>query len=388
MTDPPTHSTTTATVIVSAITSAAATAAPAVAMVVGLLMPGLPVVAAAYDQPSRFPANPPLAHGSSAAASGASRYRFDLLLDVEIDIGKGPRPARIYVNSADGSMLLERPTLTLWSFGADDLLRRVTVHHLLVSNRQALACGEPASSSTAAQAQQMFGAQRFCFGVGQLSPVLIATQGDLDRDRFFDLSVPSAPFPPRSRLPGARDGTLERIAGETTSGRLTLWLEPGASGVATQVPFLGPGVGVIKDPRSRRNRLVRQAWLNSPQHLGSQAPANVYMTLNRLAPADHQISLNGYKRISAFTLGSPSSPSPLSPQGPGIERMTILSRELLDGLRQVELMDRNGNCPGAQEHFTSLMTKLRSYQNLHGLAVPLPESYRCRHSQQPSRISP
>ncbi|MEO1003463.1 MAG: hypothetical protein AAFX65_10170 [Cyanobacteria bacterium J06638_7] len=352
-----------------------------------LLMASPAAAAAGYDQRSAFPANPPLAHGSSGAAAAAGSYRFDLLLDVEIDIGTGPMPARVYVNSGDGSMLLEEPSLTLWSFGASDLLRRVSVHHLLVANRQALACGEAASASTAAQAEKLFGARRLCFGVGQLSP-LLASEAEFDRDNFFDLAVASPPFPPRSRLPAARDGDLEMFAAETRGGRTTLWLEPGSSEVATQVPFLGPGVGVIKDPRSRRNRLVRHAWLHSPQNLGSQAPANVYISLKRLGPANHQVSLTSYRRITAFTLGSPSSPSPFSRGGPGIDRMNALSGELADGMRQVELMDRNGNCRGAQQQFASLMTKLRDYQSQHGLTAPLPESYRCRFRPQPGAEGP
>lgn len=353
----------------------------------GLLLCTPAVAATTDDRPSPFPANPPLAHGSSTEAAGASSYRFDLLLDVEVDIGTGPRPARVYVNSGDGSMLLEQPSLALWSFGAADLLRQVSVHHLLVANRQALACGEAASAATAAKAEQLFGARRLCFGVGSLSP-LLASEAEFDRDNVFELAVPSPPFPPRSRLPGARDGDLEMFAGETMSGRVTLWLEPGASEVATQVPFLGPGVGVIKDLRSRRNRLVRHAWLHSPQNQGSQAPTNVYLSLKRLAPVNRQVSLAGYRRVTAFTVGSPSHPSPFFRGGPGMDRMNALSRELADGMRQVELMDRNGNCQGAQQQFASLMTKLRSYQTQHGLAAPLPDAYRCRYSKQPGRISP
>jgi hypothetical protein len=42
----------------------------------------------------------------------------------------------VFVNSRDGSMLLDQPTLTLWAFGADDLINRVSVHHLLMDDGQ------------------------------------------------------------------------------------------------------------------------------------------------------------------------------------------------------------------------------------------------------------
>ncbi|MCP9888368.1 hypothetical protein KBY96_10570 [Cyanobium sp. ATX 6A2] len=203
------------------------------------LAPAAPARAVGYEQDSRFPANPPLAHGTTEAAARASQYGFDLRMDVEIDIGSGPRPARVFVNSRDGSMLLDQPTLTLWAFGAGDLINRVSVHHLLIDDGQALACGEPRDARTAAQAEQLFASQRLCFGVGQLSPVINATSSGRAQRMFFADVLPSPPAPPPGTLPGAAQ--LEAVAGETPSGRLTLWLEPGSSTIATRAPFLGPG---------------------------------------------------------------------------------------------------------------------------------------------------
>jgi hypothetical protein len=338
-----------------------------------------PARAVGYEQDSRFPANPPLAHGSSAAAAGASRYGFDLRMDVEIDIGSGPRPARVFVNSRDGSMLLDQPTLTLWSFGAGDLIDRVSVHHLLVASGQALVCGEPRDVGTSDEADRLFASWRLCFGVGQLSPVLNATNAEAARQIFFDTVLPSPPSPPPGKLPGAAQ--LEAVAGETPSGRLTLWLEPGSSTIATRAPFLGPAVGVVKDPRVNRNRVVRHAWLHSPQNAGTLLPVDTFLTLRTLQPATRTLALSGYRRVTAFTMGNPFSPG--RSQG-GLEQMQQLSQQLRDGLQQVELMDRNGNCRGAQQLYSSLMVRLAEFQGRHGLAVDQPFVYRCRYrSDQP-----
>jgi hypothetical protein len=61
--------------------------------------------------------------------------------------------------------------------------------------------------------------------------------------------------------------------------------------------------------------------------------------------------------------------------------MQVLSRQLQDGLQQVELMDRNGNCRGAQQLYSSLMVRLAEFQGRHGLAADQPYVYRCRHSR-------
>ena len=344
-------------------------------MVAGLgLAPAVPARAAGYEQESRFPANPPLAHGSSALAAGASRYAFDLRMDLEIDIGSGPRPAQVFVNSRDGSMLLDQPTLTLWSFGAGDLINRVSVHHLLVASGQALVCGEPSDPRTAAEANRLFASQRLCFGVGQLLPVLNATNAEAARLIFFDSALSSPPSPPPGKLPGAAQ--LEAVVGDTPSGRLTLWLDPGSSTVATRAPFLGPAVGVVKDPRVNRNRVVRHAWLHSPQYAGTRLPVDTFITLRTLQPATRTLALGGYKRVTAFTSGNPYSPG--AERG-GLEQMQGLSQQLRDGLQQVELMDRNGNCRGAQQLYSSLMGRLAEFQGRHGLAADQPFFYRCRY---------
>ncbi|MCP9927304.1 hypothetical protein KBY90_05405 [Cyanobium sp. CH-040] len=345
------------------------------------LVPFAPAWAVGYGQDSRFPANPPLAHDSTERAARASQFGFDLRMDVEIDIGSGPKPARVFVNSRDGSMLLDQPTLTLWAFGAGDLINRVSVHHLLVDDGQALACGEPRDARTAAQAERLFASQRLCFGVGQLSPVINATNAEAARQIFFDNLLPSPPSPPSGKLPGAAQ--LEAVVGETPSGRLALWLEPGSSTIATRAPFLGPAVGVVKDPRVNRNRVVRHAWLHSPQNAGTLLPVDTFITLRVLQPATRTLALSGYQRVTAFTSGNPYSPGA---QRGGLDQMQVLSRQLRDGLQQVELMDRNGNCRGAQELYSSLMARLAEFQGRHGLAADQPYRYRCRHgrAQPPS----
>lgn len=58
------------------------------------LVPFAPAWAVGYEQDSRFPANPPLAHVTTEASAKASQYGFDLLTDVEIGIGSCPKPAR------------------------------------------------------------------------------------------------------------------------------------------------------------------------------------------------------------------------------------------------------------------------------------------------------
>jgi hypothetical protein len=134
--------------------------------------------------------------------------------------------------------------------------------------------------------------------VGQLSPEINATISGRAQRMFFADVLPSPPAPPPGKLPGASQ--LEAVAGDTPSGRLTLWLEPGSSTIATRAPFLGPGVGVLKDPRTNRNRVVRHAWLHSPEHAGTSLPLDTSITLRTLQPATRSLALSGYKRVTAF----------------------------------------------------------------------------------------
>lgn len=127
----------------------------------------LSTAAVAERRASDFPPNPPLIHPASTAVAPAARFQFDIAMDVDFEFGQGPIRARVFVNSRDGSMLLDNPHTALWAFGAQGL-DKITVHHLLFQSGRALACGEPNDERRRQDAQTLFGAERVCIEAGQL----------------------------------------------------------------------------------------------------------------------------------------------------------------------------------------------------------------------------
>ena len=332
----------------------------------------LSTVALAERRVSDFPPNPPLVNPASGAAASSARFQFDIAMDVDFEFGQGPIRARVFVNSRDGSMLLDNPHTALWAFGVQGL-DKITVHHLLFQSGQALACGEPNDERRRQDAQKLFGAERLCIEAGQLFPYVIADQERIHQQLFFELAD-------RDRPPSGRfdhDRRLAFIGGPTTSGELSLWIDPGRATFVTDRLFLGPGVGLAFDPRSGQVRVVRHALIQMPQNRGTSVPEEVALTLVAIERARHQLTLSGYKHVTGFSTGDRHFRDLPQAQG-SIEQMNQLSAELARVMRDVERMDQAGNCAGAQAAYAAMMQKMQAFQRQHGFAVPMDMEYRCK----------
>lgn len=332
----------------------------------------LPTAAFAERRASDFPPNPPLVHFSSEAAASSKRFQFDIAMDVDFEFGQDPIRARVFVNSRDGSMLLDNPHTALWASDAQGL-DKITVHHLLVQSGRALACGEPHDERRRQDAQTLFGAERVCIEAGQLFSYVIDDDERIHHQLFFEMADRQRPPPGRFD----HDRSLDFIGGPTTSGELSLWMDPGRATFVTDRLFLGPGVGLAFDPRSGHVRVVRHALIQMPQNRGTSLPEEVALTLITIEPARHQMTLAGYKHVTAFTTGDryfrdvPGS-------GGGIDQMNQLSAELARVMREVERMDQAGDCASAQRAYAGMMQKLQAFQRQHGFAVPMDMEYRCK----------
>jgi len=94
---------------------------------------------------------------------------------------------------------------------------------------------------------------------------------------------------------------------------------------ATTIPFLGPGVGIIKDFNARRNRVVKHV------HVKPRESGSFELHLDRLTQVSKTVNLSGYQLVTAFTTDGLSEANDLSAwiMGRGQE-IQALSREMAD----------------------------------------------------------
>lgn len=237
----------------------------------------LPCTAMAFGPDSGFPPNP---------ANGLGQFAFDLEMSVEIRSDRASGRARIHVNSKDGSMALADPHVSLWAFGMQDI-PGLQIHHVVVRTGEIMACGR----------HPLYG--EGCMPVGgDIVPGFSNWAAEDAAERFFA----SAASTDQSLAPGFVVGTegLSHVNGTGASGEdVTLWFDPGQSTIATQMPFLGPAVGVMKDYRDRRNKVVRHAYI---RFAAGQSPVSwLSVHLERLTKRTQRIDLSGYALVSAFT---------------------------------------------------------------------------------------
>lgn len=246
-----------------------------------------PANAADFGASSRFPANP---------ASGNGRYAFDLEMRVSIESDRGSGDATIYVNSADGSMAVADPHLTLWAFGAPDI-PGLQVHQLIIRRGEIMACGRHPDYGNGCM--QMGGA-----GAGAFHMAVADARAFLASDRGIDEAAARADL-------GDTSG-LQPISGQMRDGTLaTFWVEPGQSTIATQEPFLGPGVGVLKDYRVNRNRTVRIASFGFAEV--EEMPLQwMTMRLRDLRQSTHRLDSSAYPLVTAFSSAGVSEATDLS----------------------------------------------------------------------------
>jgi len=236
-----------------------------------------PPAVAGFDAPSSFPANP---------AAGTGRFGFDLEMQVDLESRRSSGQFIALVNSHDGSMALENAHTALWALGMKDI-PALQVHHVIYRKGSLMACGQ----------HPKFGKGCIALGFDQeWQPVAAQLQAS-HVAHFFR----SARATEQSRAPCCPNGTrgLAHLTGQGADGSwLTFWFDPGTATTATLVPFLGPGVGIMKDEISSTNRVVRhmQAQL-------SGSADNVEMHLMKLSRVNRSIDLSSYRLVTAFSTG-------------------------------------------------------------------------------------
>ncbi len=234
--------------------------------------------ASAFNADSRFAPNPP---------SGQSgRFAFDLRLDVGFQSDRAAGPITVFVNSRDGSMALDNPHVTLWALGMQDI-PGLQIHHAIIRESELMACGR----------HPEFGDGCLPMG-GDIVPGFSAWAAQVEAERFFASAstARAADFPPAP----AAVRHLARLDGYMQEGvKASFWFDPGHATVATQMPFLGPGVGVMKDRISRSNRVVRHAHYVFPP--AEHALRYLSIQLADLSRTQHRVDLSGYPLVTAFT---------------------------------------------------------------------------------------
>lgn len=220
---------------------------------------------------SPFPPNP---------ESELGRYRFDLRILQLVDSSRGLDRLNYYVNSADNSQLFLASDL-------GDLMPPGTfangeLHFVLrQADGDTLACGRHVDVG---EACLMLG-ENLGSGLGWLRDMTL-------HRRFLD-TIARVP----QTLGEGPGGNVQGIRGKGEDGFMQVWVGRNPSPIATQMPFLGAGVGVMKDFRIRANRTVhRTRWEG-----GDIDGGDLVIDLLELASARMERDTSMYRIVTAFT---------------------------------------------------------------------------------------
>lgn len=311
-------------------------------------------VAVAAGPDSSFPANP---------ASGTGHFVFDLEMQVEIDSDRISGPATVYVNSRDGSMALANPHTALWALGMPDI-PGLQIHQAVFRHGELMVCGVHPDYGEG------------CMQMGEAHSALAAAVLGREQAQLYFNSVR---LTDQDNAPVDVEGThgFEHVHGYLIQDRggqanITFWLDPGRSTVATHMPFLGPGVGVMEDRRSGTNRTVRHAFFDFA--LAEEGnPLNwLSIHLNSLRRTEHRVDASRYPLVTAFTSENISAAGDLSGW------MQTKGREIRALAREMEgcPKDSAGNdCrAGYRERIKRLedqmQDRVRAFGTAQGLPIP------------------
>lgn len=223
------------------------------------------------------PANP---------AGALGNYVFDLQMQVEIASDKVSGPITLYVNSHDGSMALANPHTTLWALGMPDI-PELQIHHVIVRPGKSLVCGQHPTQGLA------------CVWLGNTtSPLMMAWIGEEDMREYFASLAYTDPDNAPVDIAGTQGLAFVHGRNEAMVAK-TFWFDPGRPTVSTQMPFLGPGVGIMRDLRSNTNRVVRYAFFDF--HLADAPLSWLQLHLADMRRAVHRIDTGRYRLIDAFS---------------------------------------------------------------------------------------
>lgn len=229
-------------------------------------------VEATFAANSRFPPNP---------ESEMGRYRFDLLIRQLIDSSEGLGEITYFVNSADNSQLFLPGLMGNWMPGGGNFAQGEVHFAVRQADGDVFICGKHQDIGPA------------CLLLGEDLGSAFGWFRDMSLHRNFLDSIPRTP----QTLGEGPGGNVQGIRGEGDGIMLQMWVGRRASSIATQMPFLGAGVGVFKDTRIRANRLVhRTRWEG-----GDLDGGDLVFDLVEIGPAEQGVDSSDYRFVTAFT---------------------------------------------------------------------------------------
>lgn len=259
---------------------------------------------AAFAADSRFPRNP---EGDSG------EFRFDIRIHHRIDSRDALADFAYHLNSADGSWLVQGdnvrhvlPDAQIPGAQFDFLIRK--------GNGDMLACGQHRDLGPA------------CTKLGIELPYAFAWLSDATRLRAFLDSVSGTPQTLGPGPGGDTRGVRGRMNAEGRDQHLQVWVDRGTSPVATQVPWLGMGAGVLKDHRAKRNRQVRRVRFEGADLDGGDVTVDLLsMRAERAAR-----STAGFRIVTAFTAPALDDANALGASLSALQHEARQIREALD----------------------------------------------------------
>ena len=225
---------------------------------------------------SGFPANPD---------SDVGRFRFDLALRQRIASARANGEFTVHANSRDGSLALFDVESIKAALGAPVVPDLQYEFALLRPGGNALLCGRHREHGAA------------CFRAGGEVSLADGMLMNYTGTMHFLNSIGSTP----QTIYGTPPPGTAAVRGEFPDGtRATLWYDARPSAIATDVPWLGFGVGLFKDYRSRSNRIAREILLEGVDVDGG----DVALRLLSVARSERSFDTGGYRQITAFNAGA------------------------------------------------------------------------------------
>ncbi|PRH81933.1 hypothetical protein [Arenimonas caeni] len=229
-------------------------------------------VEATFAANSRFPPNPESEMGS---------YRFDLMIRQLIDSSEGLGEITYFVNSADNSQLFLPGLMGNWMPGGGNFAQGEVHFAVRQADGDTFICGKHQEIGPA------------CLLLGDDLGSAFGWFRDMSLHRDFLASIPRTP----QTLGEGPGGNVQGIRGKGDGIMLQMWVSRRPSSIATQMPFLGAGVGVFKDTRIRANRLVhRTRWEG-----GDLDGGDLVFDLVEIGPAEQSVDSSDYRFVTAFT---------------------------------------------------------------------------------------
>lgn len=255
---------------------------------------------ATFTANSSFPANP---------ESELGVYRFDLRLLQLVDSSRGLDRITYFANTADGSLLF--PNWTLEGLLPPGSFGDAELHFVLrQADGDVIACGKHPEVGDA------------CLQLGENLGPGFGWLRDMTQHRRFLDTIPRVP----QTLGEGPGGNVQGIRGKGEDIFLQMWVSRNPSTVATQVPFLGAGVGVMKDFRIRANRTVhRTRWEG-----GDIDGGDLVIDLVEMAPARMERDTSLYRFVTAFTAEGLAEAMAIGAQTPDFIGQARAIREALD----------------------------------------------------------